>query len=219
MTFFIRLIFCIFILLGWKTSFADVLDNQIHHFISEQLQDKKIDHIAIRYLAAQPDLNCRKPTLKLLSKNKLWGNLTLSAKCKNQTKYIQLYVDVVGSYIVANQAINADTKITEQHITEQSGQLDKLPATIILDKSQIINHIAIRHIDPQEPIKTSMLKRHWQVKAGQQVKVIINGDGYLVATKGKTLANGAQGDYIHVKLNTGTIVEGIVSEQGITINQ
>ena len=47
--------------------------------------------------------------------------------------------------------------------------------------------------------------------------MIVNGEGYSITSNGKTLSNGALGELINVKLNTGNVVEGVVSEDGIII--
>ncbi|OCG05414.1 flagella basal body P-ring formation protein FlgA [Gilliamella apis] len=213
----IRLLF-LFCMLGCsKIVCATALEKQISDLIHQQLIDVNVDKVVINYPTTKPQLSCDSPTLAILNKNKQWGNLTITAKCENITKYIQIYVAVSGHYVIAKQAISAGTLITEQLVKMQSGQLDKLPATVILNQSEVINHLALRNINDGEVIKNSMLQKNWYVKAGQTVKVIINGEGYSIATHGKTLSNGALGESINIKLNTGNVVEGVVSEKAIII--
>ena len=143
--------------------------------------------------------------------------MTISAQCNNKKNFIQINVAVKGNYIVAKQAISAGTVINEDYIQIQSGWLDKLPSTVILDRVDAINHIALRNINLGEPIKTIMLQKNWQVKAGQIIKVIINGEGYEITTNGKTLNNAILNDKIKVKLNSDKIVEGTLTHQGVII--
>lgn len=218
MTTIVRLTILICILAGWNQAMANSLDEQINHLISQQFT-QKIDDVTITYTAPKPKLSCDNPILTILNKKKVSGNVTISAKCENKTKFIQLNVTVIGSYIVANQTISAGTVITDQHIRLQSGRLDTLPATVILDKQQVINHIALRNINREEPIKTAMLQKNWYVKAGQMVKVIINGEGYQIVTNGKTLNNAVLDDRINVRLNSGNVLEGTVTNQGVLIFQ
>lgn len=214
----IKLICLFCVLCSSKVIYANALEKQINDLIYQQLSDIAVnDDVEINYHTLKSNLNCNSPTLTVLNKNKLWGNLTITAKCENMTKYLQVYVAVKGNYVVANQSISAGTVITEQLIKTQSGQLDKLPSTIILNKSEVINHIALRNINNGEPIKNSMLQKNWYIKAGQTVKVIIDGEGYSVTSNGKALTNGALGESINIKLNNGNIIEGVVSVEGITI--
>ncbi|MCO6536441.1 MAG: flagellar basal body P-ring formation protein FlgA [Gilliamella sp.] len=211
-----KLILAIFILFSWNNVLANSLDKQINNLISQQF-GHKADDILITYLTAKPQLNCKTPTLSLLNKKKQLGNMTISAQCNNKKKFIQINVAVKGNYIVAKQAISAGTVINEDYIQIQSGWLDKLPSTVILDRVDAINHIALRNINLGEPIKTTMLQKNWQVKAGQIIKVIINGEGYEITTNGKTLNNAILNDKIKVKLNSDKIVEGTLTHQGVII--
>lgn len=214
---FIKYISLLGMLCSSKIALANSMEKQISDLIYQQISEANIDNIAIDYLTLKPQLKCDSPTFAILNKNKQWGNLTITAKCENITKYIQVYVAVTGSYVMANQPISAGTLMTEQQVKMQSGRLDKLPPTVILNKSEVINHIALRNINNGEPIKNSMLQKNWHVKAGQTVKVIVNGEGYSIAANGKTLSNGALGELINIKLNTGNIVQGVVTEKGIII--
>lgn len=215
-----KLILLILMLVSLSTtSFANSLDEQISDLILQQLpQIQTSDDIVITYINPKPNLNCDSPTLTLLNKKKRWGNVTISAQCNNKAKkYIQVNIAIMGSYIVANQTISSGTIITEEHLRQQSGRLDTLPANVILDKAQAINHIALRDINPDEPIKAASLQKNWYIKAGQVVKVIINGDGYQIVTTGKTLNNAILDDHVNIKLNSGNILEGIVTSQGVVL--
>ncbi|OCG05300.1 flagellar basal body P-ring formation chaperone FlgA [Gilliamella sp. wkB112] len=217
MTIIVRLITLVGILISWNTAMASSLDQQINQLIAQQF-NQTIANITITYLTPKPQLSCEQPQLTLLNKQKFAGKVTISAQCDHKTKFIQLNVAISGNYVVAKQAISAGTVITEQHIRLQSGRLDTLPTAVILDKAQALNHIALRNIKPDEPIKTAMLQKNWLVKAGQIVKVIINGDGYQIVTNGKTLNNAVLDDHINVRLNSGNIIEGIVTSDGVMIN-
>ena len=146
-----RFILLTFMLSSWSTAFAYSLDEQINNLISQQLTQMQttnnVEDIIITYTTPKPKLSCDTPILTLLNKKKLWGNVTISAQCDNKTKFIQINVVILGSYVVASQPISAGTIITEQHLLKKSGRLDTLAATVILDKTQAINHIALRNIN------------------------------------------------------------------------
>lgn len=211
-----KLMFAIFILFSSNTVFANSLDKQINNLLSQQFSYKP-DEIVITYLTAKPKLDCNTPILSLLDKKKLLGNITISAQCDNKKKFIQIHVAAVGNYIVAKKTINAGAVIDKDHIRIQSGRLDKLPSSVILNEVDVLNRIALRNINQDEPIKTTMLQNSWLVKAGQIIKVIIYGEGYEVSTSGKSLINAALNDKIRVKLNSNKVVEGTLTHQGVII--
>ncbi|NUF27946.1 flagellar basal body P-ring formation chaperone FlgA [Gilliamella sp. ESL0254] len=212
----VKLILAIFMLFSWNTGLANPLDKQINNLISQQF-NYEVDNIIITYPTAKPKLDCDTPVLALLNKKKQWGNMTISAQCDNKKKFIQIHVAVIGNYIVAKQTIHAGTVISKDNIRIQSGRLDKISSAVIVNEVDALNHIALRNINPGEPIKTTMLQNSWLVKAGQIIKVIIRGGGYEVATTGKTLGNAALNEKIRVKLNSNKIVEGTLTHQGVII--
>lgn len=195
---------------------ADTLDKQIAEFFNQQWQNIAED-INIHYSQQLPTLNCDKPTLALLNKHKKWGNVTISAQCADKKTFIPINVAVTGHYVVANQAIAAGSLITADNIRRQSGRLDSLPTNVILQESQLRDHVALRNIAINQPIKTTMVRKYWRVKAGQVVKLIIAGEGYQIISQGKSLTNAAIGETVNVRTHSGKIVEGVVTNQGVTI--
>ncbi|MWN05117.1 flagellar basal body P-ring formation chaperone FlgA [Gilliamella sp. Pas-s95] len=211
-----KLILAIFMLFSWNIGLANPLDKQINNLISQKF-NYKVDDVVITYPTAKPKLDCNTPVLSLLNKKKQWGNMTISAQCDNKKKFIQIHVAVIGNYIVAKQTIHAGTVINKDDIRIQSGRLDKISSAVVVNEVDALNHIALRNINQDEPIRTTMLQNNWLVKAGQIIKVIIRGGGYEVATSGKTLGNAALNEKIRVKLNSNKIVEGTLTHQGVII--
>ncbi|WP_065585378.1 flagellar basal body P-ring formation chaperone FlgA [Gilliamella sp. Choc6-1] len=212
----VRLILLIILLFSANIAVADSLEDEVNKLISKHI-NYQFDNIVITYTSPKPELTCIEPKLALINKKKKWGLMTISAKCGKKTQYFHINVAVEGGYVVANQAIGAGKVITPEHLKIQIGRLDTLPFAVILDKEQVINHIALRNIDLDEPIRTSMLQKNWQVKAGQNVNVIINGQGYQIMASGKILNNAVLEDNVSVKLHSGKIVEGKLTCQGVII--
>ena len=196
---------------------ANPLSKQIKDIIAQQFSHN-LEAITIGYTNNIPKLSCDTPTLSLLNKNKPWGNMTIGVQCDNKKSFMQIYVAVSGHYLIAKQPITAGSVITEDLIDLKSGWLDKLPSSVILNKSDVLNHIATRNINQNETIKMAMLQKNWLVKAGQIVKVIIDDEDYQITTNGKSLNNAILDDKISIKLNSGNIIEGILTNQGVIIS-
>lgn len=208
-------LFCL-ILLHSGNVFADFLDEQIDAFFSQQFTNVA-DNITIHYVNQKPQLSCESPALSLTNKNKIWGNVMISAQCGDKKTYIKLNVEVTGNYIVASQPITAGEPIMERNIRLQSGRLDTLPDGVIFKKENIIHYVALRNINSDQPIKSSMIRKTWAIKAGQPTKVIINGEGYQIQTMGNALTNASLGEDVNVRLNSAKIIQGMVTEQGVVI--
>ncbi|WP_172398613.1 flagellar basal body P-ring formation chaperone FlgA [Gilliamella apicola] len=212
-----KLIIGVFMLCSCHFVLANPLSKQIKDLIAQQFSHN-LEAITIGYTNNIPKLSCDTPTLSLLNKNKPWGNMTIGVQCDNKKSFMQIYVAVSGHYLIAKQPITAGSVITEDLIDLKSGWLDKLPSSVILNKSDVLNYIATRNINQNETIKMAMLQKNWLVKAGQIVKVIINDEDYQVTTNGKALNNAILDDKISIKLNSGNIIEGILTNQGVIIS-
>ncbi len=213
----VKLIIGVFMLCSCHFVLANPLSKQIKDLIAQQFSHN-LETITIGYTNNIPKLSCDTPTLSLLNKNKPWGNMTIGVQCDNKKSFIQIYVAVSGHYLIAKQPITAGSVITEDLIDLKSGWLDKLPSSVILNKSDVLNYIATRNINQNETIKMAMLQKNWLVKAGQIVKVIIDDEDYQVTTNGKALNNAILDDKISIKLNSGNIIEGILTNQGVIIS-
>ena len=213
----VKLIIGVFMLCSCHFVLANPLSKQIKDLIAQQFSHN-LETITIGYTNNIPKLSCDTPTLSLLNKNKPWGNMTIGVQCDNKKSFMQIYVAVSGHYLIAKQPITAGSVITEDLIDLKSGWLDKLPSSVILNKSDVLNYIATRNINQNETIKMAMLQKNWLVKAGQIVKVIIDDEDYQVTTNGKALNNAILDDKISIKLNSGNIIEGMLTNQGVIIS-
>lgn len=213
----VKLIIGVFMLCSCHFVLANPLSKQIKDLIAQQFSHN-LETITIGYTNNIPKLSCDTPTLSLLNKNKPWGNMTIGVQCDNKKSFIQIYVAVSGHYLIAKKPITAGSVITEDLIDLKSGWLDKLPSSVILNKSDVLNYIATRNINQNETIKMAMLQKNWLVKAGQIVKVIIDDEDYQITTNGKSLNNAILDDKISIKLNSGNIIEGILTNQGVIIS-
>lgn len=213
----VKLIIGVLMLCSCHFVLANPLSKQIKDLIAQQFSHN-LEAITIGYTNNIPKLSCDTPTLSLLNKNKPWGNMTIGVQCDNKKSFIQIYVAVSGHYLIAKQPITAGSVITEDLIDLKSGWLDKMPSSVILNKSDVLNYIATRNINQNETIKMAMLQKNWLVKAGQIVKVIIDDEDYQITTNGKSLNNAILDDKISIKLNSGNIIEGILTNQGVIIS-
>ncbi|MCX8650898.1 flagellar basal body P-ring formation protein FlgA [Gilliamella sp. B2776] len=211
-----KLIIGMFILFSCHIVLANSLSKQINDLITQQFSHNP-EAVTISYTNDMPKLNCDNPTLSLLNTKKPWGNMTISVQCDNKKRFMHIYVAVSGHYLIAKQPIMAGSVITEDLIDLKFGWLDKLPSSVILNKSDALNHIATRNINQSETIKKAMLQKNWQVKAGQIVKVIIDGESYQITTNGKSLNNATLDEKISVKLNSGNVIDGVLTNQGVII--
>ena len=164
-------------------------------------------------------LSCASPEFSTPGNSRLWGLMSVMMRCGSEKRFIQVQVTAMGQYVVATRSILRGTPLDIGSITLNRGRLDTLPNQTITLTEQAVNGVALRDITPGMPLTRSMIRQAWRVKAGQQVRVIANGDGFSVNSEGRALNNVAVGQYGRVRMDSGQIVSGKVDTDGnILIN-
>lgn len=162
---------------------------------------------------------CEQPALSVPGSARLWGNLSVQARCGAERRYLQVSVAVTGNYVVAALPIARGSALTAQSVTLKRGRLDQLPPRALLDINQARDAVSLRDVAPGQPIQLSMLRQSWRVKAGQKVQVIASGDGFSASGEGQALNNAAVAQSARVRMGSGQVVSGIVNGDGnILIN-
>ncbi|MBC8953475.1 flagellar basal body P-ring formation chaperone FlgA [Xenorhabdus sp. PB62.4] len=157
---------------------------------------------------------CEFPEIQPSLGNKNCGNLSIPVTCGQQRRFIQVYVNVIGPYLVSKRTINRNTVLTEKDFQTKTGALDKLPNDIIRNSKAIQNGIAIRNIPAGQFITRNMIRRPWAIKAGQNVVVTVDGHHFQVRYEGKAINNAASFDNIRVRLESGQVITGEAQENG-----
>ncbi|MEH0885726.1 flagellar basal body P-ring formation chaperone FlgA [Enterobacter sp. UNJFSC 003] len=163
--------------------------------------------------------SCEQPSLSVTGTTKLWGNVNVLARCPNEKRYLQVAVQATGNYVVASAPIARGSVLQANSVTLKRGRLDQLPPRTMLDINQAQEAVSLRDVAPGQAIQLSMLRQAWRVKAGQQVMVVANGDGFSINSEGKALNNAAVAQNARVRMSSGQVVSGTVDSDGkILIN-
>ena len=198
---------------------AENLQDRLTTFFAQQLAGFSDDvSVAVR---TPPNLypSCEQPSFNVTGTTKLWGNVNVLARCANEKRYLQVVVQATGNYVVAAVPIARGTLLQTNSVTLKRGRLDQLPPKTMLDVNQAQEAVSLRDVAPGQPIQLTMLRQAWRVKAGQQVMVVANGDGFSINSEGKALNNAAVAQNARVRMSSGQVVSGTVDSDGnILIN-
>ncbi|EPV3678859.1 flagellar basal body P-ring formation chaperone FlgA [Enterobacter kobei] len=196
---------------------AEGLQDQLTAFFAEKLAGFS-DDVTVR---TPPNLypTCEQPSFSVTGTTKLWGNVNVLARCANEKRYLQVAVQATGNYVVAAVPIARGSLLQANSVTLKRGRLDQLPPRTMLEMNQAQDAVSLRDVAPGQPIQLSMLRQAWRVKAGQQVMVVANGDGFSINSEGKALNNAAVAQNARVRMSSGQVVSGTVDSDGnILIN-
>ncbi|QRX83138.1 flagellar basal body P-ring formation chaperone FlgA [Glaciimonas sp. PAMC28666] len=164
---------------------------------------------------------CDAPEAFLPSGARLWGRVSVGVRCNAGqvgpsawTRYVPAYVAIVGNYYVATRPIPAGEKLTPADIEVREGDLTTLPRSVITNPAQINGMIASNHIGSGAPLRAELLSGAIVVRYGQNVRLVAQGNGFVVSTEGKAVGNAAVGGAVAVKAQSGQQLSGIVGPDG-----
>ncbi|BET63029.1 flagellar basal body P-ring biosynthesis protein FlgA [Yersinia pseudotuberculosis] len=190
------------------------LSVQVNQFFQQQYPDKESQVKVVIKTPQNQWPQCDAPEITLPANARPWGNISLSVRCDGLRRFIQTQVQVSGRYAVAVRRLAAGEKISAQDIQMKQGRLDTLPPGALLDAHFAQGAVSQRQINAGQPLTRNMLRRLWLVKAGQDVPVLAQGDGFNVNSNGKAMNNGAAQETIRVRMPSGQIVSGTVADDG-----
>lgn len=153
----------------------------------------------------------------LPSGSRLWGRVSVGVRCKAPkpwTRYVQAYIGVTGIYHIATRQIEAGQALLPADIAAREADLTTLPASVIVDATQLEGLVALNRITSGAPIRREQLRGKVVVQQGQTVKVVSRGAGFVVSTEGKATASAATGTVLQVKIQGGQLISGIVLPDG-----
>ncbi len=190
------------------------LSAQVNQFFQQQYPDKDSQVKVVIKTPQSQWPQCEMPEITLPPNARPWGNISLSVRCDGQRRFIQTQVQVSGRYAVAARQLASGVKITPQDIEMKQGRLDTLPLGALLDPHSAQAAVSLRRINAGQPLTRNMMRRLWVIKAGQDVQVLAQGDGFNVNSNGKAMNNAAIQDNVRVRMPSGQIVSGTVAEDG-----
>jgi len=198
---------------------AEGLQDRLTAFFAQQLAGFSDDvKVSVR---TPPNLypSCEQPSFTVTGTTKLWGNVNVLARCASEKRYLQVAVQATGNYVVAAVPVARGSMLQSSSVTLKRGRLDQLPPRTMLDINQAQDAVSLRDLAPGQAIQLSMLRQAWRVKAGQQVMVVANGEGFSINSEGKALNNAAVAQNARVRMSSGQVVSGTVNSDGnILIN-
>ncbi|CAI2058041.1 flagellar basal body P-ring biosynthesis protein FlgA [Serratia marcescens] len=191
---------------------ADDLVTQIESFIQGKFSGEQVK-VRVRTPPAQWPA-CELPQLSLPPNARIGGNVSISARCGQERRFIQTQVQVFGRYLVSARGISAGSRLTAADLTLKEGRLDTLPPRALTEAGKALGAVSLRNISPGQPLTLAMLRRAWIIKAGQSVQVNAQGEGFNISGAGKAMNNAAAEDSVRVRMASGQIVSGVVGDDG-----
>jgi flagella basal body P-ring formation protein FlgA len=143
---------------------------------------------------------------------RLWGRTQIGLRClegANWNVYLPVEVRVYAHALVATRQIAygatvspEDAKVEEVELTRESG-------TAVADFSLLDGRTATRMLAPGQVLRAEYFRAPPAVGAGDTVRLVLNGSGFMITASGRALGAAADGQPVRVQTDSGRVVQGI----------
>jgi flagella basal body P-ring formation protein FlgA len=146
------------------------------------------------------------------------GNLRLRAQCVRPeawTVYLSANIVQKKSFYVAKVKMDPGHVINESDIELKKDFSDNLPFGVVSDPQLLIGKSVTTNINAGTPLTGSGVKNEYVINSGQNVKIIIGGQGFRINAEGKAMNSATVGQNVQVKMASGQIINGIARSGGL----
>jgi flagellar basal body P-ring formation protein FlgA len=146
-----------------------------------------------------------------------WGRFPVGLRCTGErpwTRFVTAQVAVESAYLVAARVIPAGRGITADDVIERTGDLTRLPKSVLTDRAQLAGMVASNGLAPGDPLRKDLLRGATVVQQGQLVRLLARGDGFVAGTEGRAMTNAAAGGGLQVKTADGRLLAGVATADG-----
>ena len=197
-----------------------LLRQAVEHFLNTQaagLPGKVEIHVG----AVDPRLNlpaCVALQPFLPNGSRVWGKTTVGVRCSvpaTWTVYVPATVKVVGEYLAAAAPLGQGQVLGDEHLARIKGDLTALPAGIVTDPAQAVGRSMVASVAAGTPLRQDLLRSPQVVQQGQVVRLVSDGPGFQVTAEARALANGAEGQVVQARTQSGQVVSGVARAGGV----
>jgi len=147
-----------------------------------------------------------------------WGKTHVAVRCLAPDPwglFVAAKVRVVADYLVTVHPLSQGQAVLASDLARVQGDLADLPAGILTDEAQAIGRTLTLSVVAGRPLRADMLRLPLLVRQNQTVKLVSRGEGFQVATEGRALNQGSEGEVIQVRLTSGQVLSGIARAPGV----
>lgn len=152
--------------------------------------------------------------------SRLWGRGAVGVRCvegANWTATMPVNVMVFGNALVAANNLTAQTPLSAGDFRLEEVELTRESGQPVQDAAQLVGRSLMRPMTVGQVLKTDYLRVQQTVSAGDQVKIQVIGDGFVVSADGIAMMAGGNGQMLRVRLDNGRILSGTVRDHTIEV--
>ncbi len=143
---------------------------------------------------------------------RLWGRAHIGVRCVEGATwqaYVPVHVRVFGPALVANRALAAGESIGDADFELAEVELTREPPGLLSNPRGLQGKVIGRNMRAGQPLRADFLRARPVLGAGENVRVVYEGQGFQVSTEGKSLGAAGEGEPVRVQLTGGRVLTGV----------
>ena len=146
--------------------------------------------------------------------SRLWGKTRVSVRCVDGVSRWNVSLPVTvgawGKAWVIRGQIPVGTVLTLNDAVESEVNWAEESSQVLQDPVLWQGHVTTRQLTTGQTLRADMVRQAQVFKAGSQVKVVAQGQGFQIASDGQALTPGVIGQMARVRMDNGRVASGVV---------
>ncbi|MFO0387997.1 MAG: flagellar basal body P-ring formation chaperone FlgA [bacterium] len=190
---------------------------QIEKFVTTQLTLPSNSQARLEIRSGQLDSRLKLRTCDDLTPfippgTRLWGRAYVGIRCNEKpvwTAFIPVDVQIFTAVPVANRILAAGEMVDADDVVLEERDITKLGSLPVISIEQVQGRVLTRSFAPGQVLVLSAFRSQPVIISGDLVKVIVQGNGFSIATDGVALAQAEAGQVVRIRLDNGKTLQGI----------
>lgn len=141
-----------------------------------------------------------------------WGRTRVALRCTagpvRWNVFLPVTVQVWAPAAVSTLALGAGAKLDVAQLAVAEADWAAAPSPPVADPAALAGRVLAHAVAAGQPLRaTDLQARHW-FAAGDTVRVVSNGTGFSIATEGRALAAGVEGQQVRVRIGESHVAAG-----------
>jgi len=148
------------------------------------------------------------------------GRTHVGVRCLSPSPWnilVPVRIAVIGDYLTARRSLVARQTVGPDDLATARGDLAQLPRGAITDPAEAIGKTLRNSVISGQVLRADQLITKPVIRQGQQVRVLVQGEGYAVRSEGKALNNAAPGEVARIKMPSGRTISGVTQTDGTVL--
>ena len=151
---------------------------------------------------------------------RLWGRTQVGVRCVSGASWmirLPVTVNVFAPVAIASASLPAGAPISPADVRMEEYDLTRDPAPLVVDAATLIGKQLTRPLTAGQPVRADALRTPPSVNAGDPVQIVVNGQGFSLASEGVALTPGSEGQPLRARTESGRVVVGILRDRTVEL--